>query len=164
MKIELIVAKSSNNVIGKNNELIWDIPEDRTHFKNVTMGKTIVMGRNTYESIGRPLPGRKNVIITSDPSKINDERLSFVSSVEEVLELAKVEEVVIIGGDSVYKQFLPYCDILHVTEIDKDFEGDTFFPVIDENTWSLKLSVDGKESGKNGICYSFNIYEKSFKK
>lgn len=159
-KIELIVAKSSNNVIGNENALIWDIPEDLTHFQKSTMGKTIIMGRKTYESIGRPLPGRKNVILTSDPSQFNDERLSFISSVEEGLKLAEVEEVVIIGGDSVYKQFLPYCDILNVTEIDKEFKGDTFFPIIDENTWNHNLSVVGKESGKNGICYSFNIYER----
>lgn len=159
--ISMIVAKDINGVIGKDNKLIWRIPEDLRHFKNKTLGKTIVMGRKTYESIGRPLPGRRNIVMTKDNS-FNVSGVDVVNSVDEVLALLNTnDEVVIIGGDSVYKQFMEHADILYVTEIDHKFEGDTFFPEITEE-WELVDSAEGKESGDK-YKYYFNKYEKRWK-
>lgn len=156
--ISIIVAKDKNGVIGKDNELIWHIPEDLKHFKNKTLGKVIVMGRKTYESIGRPLPGRDNIVLTRD-KEFRADGVDVVNSVDEVLTLLNTnDEVVIIGGDSVYKQFIKHADILYVTEIDHKFEGDTFFPEITEE-WELVDSAEGKESGDK-YKYYFNKYEK----
>lgn len=157
--IEMIVAKAKNNVIGKDNELIWDIPEDLQYFKEVTMGKTVVMGRKTFESIGKALPGRKNVVLTRDPSKIQVEGVTCVSTVDEVLELAKSEKLIIIGGEAVYKEFWDHCDILYATEIEEVFDGDSFFPKITKKEWDCISSVTGSESGVK-YNYSFKIYEK----
>lgn len=159
MKIEMIVAKAKNNVIGKDNALIWNIPEDLAHFKKITMGKAIVMGSNTYESIGRPLPGRQNVVLTRNPSKYKNQDVKTVSSVQDVLDLSKETQVVIIGGDSVYKTFLEYTDILYVTEIEKEFDGDTYFPTI-SSEWELTSSNEGEKSSEN-LKYFFKKYEKS---
>lgn len=158
--LEMIVAiAKGNNGIGLENKLLWDIKEDMKHFKNVTMGKTVVMGANTFLSIGRLLPGRKNVVLTSNPSKFNVEGLQFASSVEEVLELSKNEDVIIIGGDSIYKQFIDHADVLHVTEVEGNFEADTFFPEIDSNKWACMLSFEGRESTED-LPYTFNLYER----
>ena len=155
----MIVAKDKNGVIGKDNKLIWHIPEDLQYFKNKTLGKVIVMGRKTYESIGRPLPGRKNVVLTRDPSYKVD-GVVVLSSLEEVLALLNTnDEVVIIGGDSIYNQFLEHASTLYVTEIDYEFEGDTFFPEITDE-WTLVSSTEGDSSGLGKYKYNFNIYEK----
>lgn len=155
----MIVAKAKNNIIGKDNALIWNIPEDLAHFKKITMGKAIVMGSNTYESIGRPLPGRQNVVLTRNPSKYKNQDVKTVSSVQDVLDLSKETQVVIIGGDSVYKTFLEYTDILYVTEIEKEFDGDTYFPTI-SSEWELTSSNEGEKSSEN-LKYFFKKYEKS---
>lgn len=158
-KLSMIVAKDKNGVIGKDNELIWHIPEDLAHFKKNTLGKTIVMGRKTYESIGKALPGRQNIVLTRDGSFIKND-IYVMRSVQEVLSLlGKGDEVVIIGGDSIYKQFIDYADMLYVTEIDKEFEGDTFFPEISRD-WVRTKSQEGKDSGKDGYNYFFNEYKK----
>lgn len=156
--LSMIVARSKNNAIGKDNKLLWHIPEDLQYFKEKTLGKTIVMGRKTYESIGRPLPGRRSVVMTRD-SSFSVDGVDVVNSVDEVLSLLNTNhEIVIIGGDSVYKQFLEHADTLYVTEIDYEFEGDTFFPEITDE-WELTSSEEGKESG-NEYKYHFNKYEK----
>lgn len=156
--ISMIVAKDKNGIIGKDNELIWHIPEDLKHFKNKTLGKVIVMGRKTYESIGRSLPGRDNVVLTRD-KEFRADGVDVVNSVDEVLTLLNTnDEVVVIGGDSVYKQFMKHADTLYVTEIDYKFEGDTFFPEITEE-WELVSSDEGEQSGDK-YKYYFNKYEK----
>lgn len=159
MKIEMIVAKAKNNVIGKDNTLIWGIPEDLAHFKKITMGKTIVMGSNTYESIGRPLPGRQNVVLTRNPSKYKNHNVKTVSSVQEILDLSKETQIVILGGDSVYKIFLEYASILYVTDVEKEFDGDSYFPTI-PSEWELTSSKEGEKSSEN-LKYFFKKYEKS---
>lgn len=159
MKIEMIVAKAKNNVIGKDNTLIWDIPEDLAHFKKITMGKTIVMGSNTYESIGRPLPGRQNVVLTRNSSKYKNHNVKTVSSAQEILDLSKETQIVIIGGDSVYKIFLEYASILYVTDVEKEFDGDSYFPTI-SSEWELTSSNEGEKSSEN-LKYFFKKYEKS---
>lgn len=158
-KLSMIVARDLNGAIGKNNELLWHIPEDLQYFKKNTLGKTIVMGRNTYDSIGRPLPGRKSVVMTRDPS-FNIEGVDIVNSVDEVLALLNGdEEVIIIGGDSIYKQFMEHADILYITEVDYEFEGDTFFPELTDE-WKLTSSKASEYEGPKIFNYCFNKYEK----
>lgn len=164
--LQLIVAKGNNNVIGKENALIWYLREDLLHFRRMTENKSIVMGRKTYESIGRPLPKRKNIVLTSNPDLYAAHNITTVSSVEDVLNSAKEEKTVIIGGSEIYKQFLPYCDELLVTEINHDFEGDSYFPEIDLSIWEKVDSEKGEFSGivheKNpeGLEYTFVQYLK----
>ncbi len=126
--ISLIVAMANNRVIGKDNQMPWHLPADLAHFKAVTMGKPIIMGRKTYESIGRPLPGRKNIILSSNPD-YRVEGCQSVSSFEEALALVEnVEEVMVIGGGYLYSQTISQADRLYLTFIDLDIDGDTQFP------------------------------------
>lgn len=128
-KISMIAALSQNNQIGINNKMPWHIPEDLEYFKRITMGHTIVMGRKTYESIGRALPNRNNIILTHDDS-LTLPGVSILHSIEEVLNLADQEEkeLFIIGGGEIYKLFIPYANKLYITQIDTCIEGDTIFP------------------------------------
>lgn len=153
-KISMIVAMSKNNVIGKDNQLIWNIPEDLSYFKKKTMGKTIVMGRKTYDSIGKALPGRNNVVLTRNKD-FSADNVRVIHNIEDVFEMGNC---MIIGGDSLYKAFLPYADVLYVTKIDKEYEGDSFFPEI-SNQWMKTHFIEGKQSSKN-LKYYFTKYEK----
>ena len=127
-KISLIAAMAKNRIIGKDNEMPWHLPADLSHFKSVTMSKPIVMGRKTYQSIGRPLPGRKNVVISRNPN-FQADGCELVDSVEAALELLKdSEEIMIIGGGFLYSQCLDRADKLYLTFIELDIEGDTQFP------------------------------------
>lgn len=146
---------ANNRVIGKNNQMPWHLPADLGHFKAVTLGKPIIMGRKTYESIGRPLPGRKNIVISRN-ADYSLEGCEVVSSLEEALELVNdVEEVMIIGGGYLYSQTLPQADKLYLTFIDLDVNGDTLFPEFEH----LKLSEVKREkhlkNEKNPYDYQF---------
>lgn len=135
MKIALIVAMSHHRVIGKDNGMPWHLPADLAHFKTTTMGKPVIMGRKTYLSIGRPLPGRLNVILTRDP-EFNVEGATCVDSPESALAtVSDAEEVVIIGGQQIFAQFLPLADLLYLTVIDAELDGDTWFPEWQEDEW-----------------------------
>ncbi|MDQ3245085.1 MAG: dihydrofolate reductase, partial [bacterium] len=149
MIISLIVAIGKNNEIGKGNALLWSLPADIKHFKGATVGHTIIMGRKTYESIGRPLPNRQNIVITRD-TNYTKEGIEVAHSLEEAInisrlnldkELTEGQEVFIIGGAEIYKHALPIADKLYVTKVDQDFEADTFFPTIDLNIWH-ETSID----------------------
>lgn len=155
----MIVAKSKNNVIGKDNKLIWDIPEDLRYFKEKTTGKTVVMGRKTHESIGRPLPNRRNIVLTR--SKESNELLGVdvLNSVSDVLDTAKTEDVVIIGGSNVYEQFLEFCDIIYITEVDHYFEGDSFFPELGESFVEVSSS-EHTSKGKDNLKYFLKTFKK----
>lgn len=134
--ISIIVAVAENNVIGKDNKLIWHLPKDLKHFKETTTGHFIIMGRKTYESNGRPLPNRTNVIITKDKN-YKAEGCKIVHSLNEALDFAKNEsEVFIIGGGEIYKQAMPIADRIYLTKVHQPFEGDTFFPEINMKEWS----------------------------
>ncbi|RZO19629.1 MAG: dihydrofolate reductase [SAR92 clade bacterium] len=142
MKISLIVAVSRNGAIGLNNQLPWYLPEDLKYFKSVTMGKPLIMGRKTFDSIGRPLPGRANIVLTRDPQWISD-GVEVVQSVEQALlageiacEAADVDEIMVIGGEQIYRMTLDLADRIYLTQVDADVEGDAFFPNIDLNNWS----------------------------
>jgi len=133
-KISIIAAVAANLAIGKNNQLLWHLPEDLKRFKQLTTGHAVVMGQKTYESLGRPLPDRTNIVITLDKA-YKAKGCIIVHSIEEALKEAKKvesEEIFIIGGGSIYRQFLPLADKLYITRVEKNFDADTFFPPYDE--------------------------------
>ena len=162
MKISIIVAISEGNIIGKTNSLPWYLPADLKHFKETTMGHCIIMGQKTHESIGRTLPGRTNIILSFDEN-FKSEGCIPVRSIEEALRVASAkneDEVFIIGGASVYKQFIEIADKLYVTRIHHNFEGDVYFPEIDPKKWKLVTTEKHKKDNKNSYDYSFEVYKK----
>jgi len=157
--ISLIVAHDQNRVIGIDNKMPWHIPSELAYFKEKTMGKAIVMGRNTFEAIGRPLPGRLNVVITRNTSYERD-GVTVVHTIDEAIQLATShhEDVMIIGGEQIFKEVLPYADLLYVTLIQHQFEGDTFFPSY-ENEWEV-ISTSETITTNNGLKYIYLIYKR----
>lgn len=159
-KISLIVAMSDNLVIGENNTLIWHLPNDLKYFKATTMGKPIVMGRKTYESIGRPLPGRENFILTSQRN-LTIPGCTVVHSVDEVLAKTKgVPEVVIAGGGQIYRLFLPFVSKMYVTYVHTELEGKTTFPAIDLGEWKEVSREKHTKDEKHAFDYSFVVFER----
>ena len=145
--ISIIVAVAKNGVIGDKNSLLWHLREDMIHFRTTTSGHPVVMGRKTYDSIGRPLPKRTNVVITRD-TNLAIEGCTVVHSLDEAVAMFdKSEEVFIIGGAQIYKQALPIADRIYLTVIDKEYEGDTSFPEIDYSTWN-EISREEHSSGE----------------
>lgn len=152
--ISIIVAADINNTIGGNNDLLWRIPEDLKRFKALTMGKLCIMGRKTFESIGKPLPGRRFVIITRDRN-YKVEGCEVVSSLEAALALAaREEETMIIGGGEIYRQALALTDKIYLTRVLEQFEGDTFFPELAEHQWREVYKSDVLET-LAGLKYQF---------
>lgn len=151
----------NNRVIGKNEKLPWHLPADLNFFKKVTMGHPIVMGRKTFESIGRPLPGRENIVITRNEN-YKTEGCTIINSVSNIKEIEKQidEEVFIIGGAEIFKETFPIVDRLYITLIDDVFDGDTFFPKFDENLWKLISKEKGIKDDKNIYNYYFLIFER----
>lgn len=166
MKLSLIVAAAENGVIGKDNQMPWHLPEDLKYFKRITMGKPVVMGRKTFESIGRPLPGRPNIVITrnTDYQAQGADVLHDLSSAEAHCEdLAVFEdfgEVMIIGGAELYRQALPEVDRIYLTRVHADVEGDTSFPVFDESHWQVISREFHSADSKNSYDYSFLILDR----
>ncbi|WP_063974923.1 dihydrofolate reductase [Domibacillus aminovorans] len=159
MMISFIWAQDENGLIGKENSLPWHLPEDLKFFKNTTLGSSIVMGRKTYESIGRPLPGRENIILTTDPS-FQAEGCTVVHSVDDILLKAENEEVFVTGGAAVFQAFLPYVEQLYVTRIHHTFEGDTFFNAITWNEFKIESCTPGVKNEKNPYDYEFCLYKR----
>jgi len=159
MKIAMIAAMANNRVIGKDNQMPWHLPEDLKHFKAMTLGKPIVMGRKTFESIGRPLPGRHNIVISRQES-LKIDGVTCVTSFEDAKALVSdCEELVVIGGGQLYSSLLSEADKLYLTEINLDVEGDTFFPQWDAVSWEL-ISKECAINDK-GLEYSFiNLVKK----
>lgn len=163
MKIKMITAYDENKLIGKNNKLPWKLPEDLKHFKEVTVNKIIVMGKNTYLSLGKPLPNRTNVVIST--SLINDKlykNLIIFKSIEEVIEFYKnEEEIIVIGGSSIYEQFLKYTDVLIATEIHGKYEGDSHFPDFSGCSFSIDMNESLFHlSSKDDVIYDIVYYVK----
>ncbi len=160
--LSIIVAKAKNNIIGKDNKIIWHLPEDLKYFKNITTGHTIIMGRKTFESLGRVLPNRKHIIFSNNPSfNVNEENVKVVHSLLEIQDLIEgKEEAFVIGGAMIYNFLMPYVKKMYVTEIDKEFEGDTFFPKIDDNMWKETSREKGIKDDKNNLDYYFVTYER----
>ncbi|MGB5945139.1 dihydrofolate reductase [Paenisporosarcina sp.] len=157
--ISLIVVHDLNRVIGQDNKMPWHIPNELAYFKEKTMGKAIVMGRSTYESIGRPLPGRLNIVITRNNS-YDAEGVTVVHSIEEAIDVANNhhEEVMIIGGEQIFNEVLPYADLLYITLIEHDFEGDTFFPSYEQD-WEV-ISTSEQHSTDSGLKYTYMLYKR----
>ncbi|MGM9943304.1 MAG: type 3 dihydrofolate reductase [Lysinibacillus sp.] len=155
--ISLIVALDKNRVIGLNNAMPWHLPGELQYFKETTMGKPIIMGRKTFESIGRPLPGRRNIVITRNP-QYDAEGIELALSLDEAIKLAgDVEEIMIIGGQQIFTESLPLADRLYITEIDHEFEGDTYFP--EYEGWQ-KVSCQQPIQTPDGYTFQYCIYEK----
>lgn len=155
--ISLITGVDKNWLIGNGGKLPWNIPEDLAYFKKITNGHSIVMGRKTFESIGRPLPNRTNIILTKDEN-YKAEGCVIINS-KESLEIKNDEEVFVIGGANVYKQFLPLADKLYITKIDGEYYGDVYFPKPDMKKW--KLSSEDPQISKKGVILTFQIYIKN---
>lgn len=164
--IAMIVAMASNRVIGRNNQLPWYLPNDLKYFKATTMGKPIVMGRKTFESIGKPLPGRTNIIITTNRDYVA-EGVRVTHCVDEALKLAEsiaiiegAKEVMVIGGAQIYADILHQADRLYLTQVHADVEGDAYFPEIDLSAWSEQGREDFRAQGPNPYDYSFLILDR----
>ena len=158
--ISLIVAASANNVIGAQGELPWRLSDDLRRFKEVTMGKPIVMGRKTWDSIGRPLPGRQNIVITRQDD-FAAKGCDVVGSVDEALSAAgDAAEVMIIGGSQVYALFLPRADRLYLTRVHAEIDGDAFFPEIGETEWRLVSQEHHAADDRNEHAFSFQRFDR----
>ncbi len=159
MTITMIWAQASNGVIGKDNDLPWRLPRDMAYFKQQTQHKTVVMGRKTWESFGgKPLPNRRNIIITRS-QEFTATDAEVVYSVEEAIQLAiQDNELMVIGGSTIYEQFLQYADRLLMTKIDHDFAGDTYFPEVDWSQWQQASITEGIRDEKNDYDYRFEEY------
>ncbi|MGX1901183.1 dihydrofolate reductase [Thermolongibacillus altinsuensis] len=159
--ISIIVAMDRQRLIGKNNALPWHLPADLAYFKQVTMGHAIVMGRKTFESIGRALPGRKNIVLTRKKD-FQCEQCTVIHSIDDIkkIEEEEKEEIFIIGGAQLFQETLPFADRLYITYIDAVFEGDTFFPPFNEDEWRLISRKKGIQDEKNPYRYEFHVYER----
>src|SRR5699024_11154585 len=161
--ISLIAAMGSNRVIGADNDMPWSLPRDLAHFKKVTTGHTLVMGRKTFESIGRPLPNRRNVILTRQTNLQLPEEVEIISNLDTVFEWTREnpeEEIFIVGGGELYKQALAYANRLYITRINEDFEGDTFFPTFNKDEWKIVEKTQGITDQNNPYDYTFLTYER----
>lgn len=155
MRISLVVALSENHAIGKDNQLLWHLPADLQHFKQVTMGKPILMGRKTYQSIGRPLPGRLNVVITRDKNCKADGCV-VVNSIQSALEAVKdQDEICVIGGAELYQQMLPVADRIYLTIVHHVFSADVFFPEVNWAEWNVVERVLRVADEKNKYACEF---------
>ena len=166
IRLAIIVAAAENGVIGKNNALPWHLPEDLRYFKRVTMGKPIVMGRKTFESIGRPLPGRTNIVISRNPQFLA-EGVKVAASLDEALRLAGnvalidgVEELVVIGGTEIYRTAIPRANRLYITEVHATVDGDALLPEINWEHWAEVARESHTAAGPNPYDYSFVVYDR----
>lgn len=159
MKLYLIAGVCNNMGLGKDNKLVWRIPEDLKHFRNITSGHTVVMGRKTYESIGKPLPNRMNIVITSEPHVYeNSDTLTFCTLPDAEDIIKKLDTVFIIGGESLYSHFLPNADGMYLTRINKTYQCDVFFPKFNDS-FALKEESDELFSHHEGCTFKYQLYE-----
>lgn len=160
--LSIIVAKAKNNIIGKENKLIWSLPADLKHFKELTTGHTIIMGRKTFESLGRVLPNRRHIVFSQNPDfKVNDENVKVVHSMLEIQEyIEDKEENFVIGGAMIYNLLMPYVTKMYVTEINEEFEGDAFFPRINPEVWKETDRKKGIKDDKNNLDYDYVTYKR----
>jgi len=155
VKISIIVAAATNNVIGSDGELPWRLPEDLKRFKQLTIGKPVIMGRLTYESIGKPLPDRRNIVLSARKG-LNIDGCEVVDTPDAAIRLAGgAEEVMVIGGGGVYSQMLPMADRIYMTRINATVDGDTFFPELDDNEWQVVDRVDFPADESRQFGFSF---------
>ena len=158
--LSIIVAVAKNNVIGTENKLIWHLPEDLKRFKRLTTGHTIIMGRKTFESLGRVLPNRKHIVLCNDAEmNIDDENVEVIDSIDKIEKYENSEEEnFVIGGASIYKLLLPKASKLYITKINQEFDGDVYFPEINENEWKIVEREQGIKDEKNPYDYEYITY------
>ena len=158
--LSIIVAIANDNVIGKDNKLIWHIPEDLKRFKSITTGHTMVMGRKTFESLGRILPNRKHVILCNDMElNIDDENVEVLDDISKLDKyINSDEEIFVIGGATIYKLLMPYAKKLYITRINQDFVGDVYFPEIKEDEWQEVKRESGLKNEENPFDYEYIDY------
>ena len=162
MILSLLVAAGENHVIGKNNQLPWHLPNDLKYFKNQTWGMPILMGRKTFESIGKPLLGRKSIVITRSNNWTYDE-VDVVHSIEEAIKKAEgygVKEIFVIGGAEIFRTSFSTADRIYLTRIHHQFDGDAFFPELQEKEWNLVKQRFCKADEKNAFDHSFQVWER----
>lgn len=160
MLISLIVAMTRQRVVGRDNQLPWHLPDDLKHFKALTLDKPVLMGRRTFESIGRPLVGRTNLVLTSDPS-FSAPGILVLSSIDEVLEaVPRTPELMVIGGATVYQQTLPFARRLYVTWVEGEVQGDTYFPAFDPLQWRSSSRRDQPANERNAYPLTFETFER----
>lgn len=160
--ISLIVAASENNAIGKDNEMLWHLPVDLKFFKNTTWGMPVIMGRKTFEAVGKPLPGRTNIIVTTN-SKWNAENTIKTESIEAAIKVANetnAKEIFITGGGEIYKQTLPIADRVYLTRVHTVIDGDTFFPEMDTDIWEVFFEKNVKADEKNKFDMTFQTWKR----
>jgi dihydrofolate reductase len=162
MIISLVVAAATNNAIGKDGKLPWHLPNDMKHFKNVTWGMPIVMGRKTFESLGKALPGRKNIVISRQPGWKADGVIT-VKNMEDALFVVKeadAKEVMVIGGGEIYKTLFDKAHRIYLTRVEAEPEADIFFPSLKPGEWHLMSQQDHEADAKNAYNYSFQVWER----
>jgi dihydrofolate reductase len=159
--ISIIVAVSEDWGIGKDNELLWHISEDLKRFKRLTSGNTVIMGKKTWESLPRkPLPGRKNIVLTDNPKESIENSVTAYSIDDALSKCRQDEEIFIIGGGSVYRQFMPLADRLFITHVHKKASADVYFPEIDSEIWEIAEEKEFRSNEINSIPYTYRIYKK----
>lgn len=160
--LSIIVAKGKNNIIGKDNKMVWSLPADKKRFENMTTGHTIIMGRKTFESLEGVLPNRKHIVFTqNDDFKVDDPNVEIVHSMLEIKEyIDNAEENFVIGGAMIFSLLMPYVKKMYVTEIDNEFEGDTFFPKINLDVWKEISREKCMTNEENRYEYDFVVYER----
>jgi dihydrofolate reductase len=159
--ISLLVAASENNAIGKDNQLLWHLPNDLKYFKNLTWAMPVIMGRKTFESMNKPLPGRINIVVTQSSRRIDGVQLC--SSIEEALHVANstnCKETFVIGGGEIFNQTLSRAERIYLTRVHADLKGDTFFPEIDQELWKQTGNKDFLKDEKHAYDYSFQTWER----
>lgn len=163
MTISLVVAAANNNVIGKDNQLLWRLPNDMRFFKNVTWGMPVVMGRKTFESLKEPLKGRKNIVLSRQ--RLVGENVVVVNSLDDAIFLVKqmdVKEMMVIGGGEIYKLAFEKAKRIYLTRVDASPEGDAYFPAIDPKVWKLVSQQDHEADAQHAYNYSFQVWERIF--
>ena len=162
MLFSLIVAASTNNAIGKNGQLLWHLPNDLKYFKNTTWGMPVIMGRKSFESVGRPLPGRFNIVITRQAGW-NAEQVETAADLNEAIQMAgktNCRELFIIGGGEIYEQTIGMAQRIYMTRVHTELEADTFFPEIDESLWEMTHNLDFDADEKHAYSYSFQVWDR----
>ena len=158
----IMAAMSNNNVIGKNNQLPWSLPEDLKMFKKVTSGKKIVMGRKTFESLPGILPNREHLVLTRSEFNIEHPQVKVFNSIDEIINYCDpMDSVYVIGGSEIFKQFMPLVNKMFITIIRHDFEGDTYFPEIKQSEWEATSWTRGIKDEKNPYDYFFKVYQRN---
>jgi dihydrofolate reductase len=162
MEISLVVAASENNIIGKDNQLVWHLPNDMRFFKNITWGLPVIMGRKTFEALKKPLPGRINIVVTRQPgwNAAGTITATELNDAIKKAETTNCKQACIIGGGEIYKQSISFADIIYITRVHATVEGDTSFPLINETEWELISREDFDKDEKHQYAYSFQKWRR----